>query len=209
MTSSAPGRQRRKTAQDRRAEIVAAAGALALDEGLESLTLRRVAEALGVVPGLVNHYFPAVDDLVAVAFGTAAAAELDEVMTAVAVGIGPLARMRRLVAELVADDRDAISLLWIDAWHAARRRPVLREEVTRQMLAWRDRIADLARDGGEAGTFRCTDPTATAVRILAVVDGLSVQAVMRSGADHASVRDLLVRTAERELGLDQGELHSG
>lgn len=209
MTSRAPGRQRRRSAEDRRAEIVAAAGALALSDGLESLTLRRVAEALGVVPGLVNHYFPAVDDLVAEAFGTAAAAELDGVLAAVDAASGPVARMRRLVAELVADDRDAISLLWIDAWHAARRRPVLRGEVTRQMLAWRDRIAGLVHAGVAEGAFRCADPTAAAVRILAVVDGLSVQAVMRSGADHAAVRELLVRTAERELALDPGALRPG
>ncbi|MDT7675852.1 MAG: hypothetical protein QOD82_3754, partial [Pseudonocardiales bacterium] len=41
------------------------AAELALANGLEALTLRRVAEALGVFPGLVNHYFPAVDELVA------------------------------------------------------------------------------------------------------------------------------------------------
>ena len=44
------------------------------------------------------------------------------------------------------------------------------------------------------------------MRVLAVMDGLSVRSAMRSGADHAGVRDLLVRTAERELGPNQGEL---
>lgn len=127
-----------------------------LTKGLESLTLRRVAEAL--VPGLVDHYFPAVDDLVAVAFGTAAAAELDEIVAAVDAGSGPLQRMRLLVAELVADYHDRISLLWIDAWHATHSRPVLRDEVTRQMLARRDRIAELVRSGVTDGRVHLRGP---------------------------------------------------
>jgi hypothetical protein len=39
-----------------------------------------------------------------------------------------------------------------------------------------------------------------------MIDGLSVQAVMRSAADHAAVRDLVVTTTERELGLRPGDL---
>ena len=66
--------KKRKPPAERREEIVAAASRLAVEEGLERLTLRRVAEALGVVPGLVNHYFPVAEDLAAAAFGFAAAA---------------------------------------------------------------------------------------------------------------------------------------
>jgi AcrR family transcriptional regulator len=206
VTSRGSAVARRKPPQERRAEIVAAASAVALAEGLESLTLRRVADALGVVPGLVNHYFPAVDDLVAVAFREAASAELDEVFTAAGQDGTPAQRMRAVLALLVSQDRDSISLLWLDAWQAAARRPALRAEVSRQMDAWQHRLTELIRAGVEAGSFRAGDPATVAVQVLAMIDGLSVQAVMRSVADHAAVRDLVIATTEHELGLQPGGL---
>ena len=79
LSAAAPPSARRKPPEERRTEIVQAASVLALTEGLESLTLRRVADALGVVPGLVNHYFRSVEDLVAEAFTAAAYGETSAV----------------------------------------------------------------------------------------------------------------------------------
>lgn len=197
---------KRKSAAERRAEIVSAAQVMALDEGLESLTLRRVADALGVVPGLVNHYFPAVDDLVATAFASAAAAELEQILDDTAAADGPAGRLRRVLLLLVDDDRDRLSLLWLDAWQAGRRRPALHAEVVRLMVAWQQRVAELIEVGVRAGEFRTPDPATAAARILTVVDGLSVQAVMRSAIDDQPVRGLVFSTAERELGLPDGAL---
>ncbi|MFE6993528.1 TetR/AcrR family transcriptional regulator, partial [Streptomyces pharetrae] len=72
MPSSVPRKRTRKDPAARRAEIVDAAAGVALREGLECVTLRRVAEELDVRPGLISHYFPSADDLVAEAFGSAA-----------------------------------------------------------------------------------------------------------------------------------------
>ncbi|MGW3321221.1 TetR family transcriptional regulator C-terminal domain-containing protein [Streptomyces virginiae] len=77
MSSSVQRKRIRKSPEARRAEIVEAAAAVALAEGLECLTLRRIADELDVRPGLISHYFPSVEDLVAEAFGTAAGAELE------------------------------------------------------------------------------------------------------------------------------------
>lgn len=70
------GRVRRSPA-DRRAEILDAATRLALGHGLDHVTLRSIAQELGVAGSLVSHYFPAVDELLAEVFGGAARAELD------------------------------------------------------------------------------------------------------------------------------------
>ncbi|WP_449341177.1 TetR family transcriptional regulator, partial [Streptomyces canarius] len=77
MSSSVQRKRVRKDPAARRAEIVAAAAAVALTEGLECVTLRRIAEELDVRPGLISHYFPSVEDLVAEAFADAATAEID------------------------------------------------------------------------------------------------------------------------------------
>jgi AcrR family transcriptional regulator len=197
---------RRKPPLERRTEIVQVASVLALAEGLESLTLRRVADALGVVPGLVNHYFRSVEDLVAEAFAAAAHDEFSTLFDEVDAAGTPLRRMRALIALLVSDERDDISLLWIDAWNASRRSPALHAEVSRLMLVWQERIAELISAGVTDGVFCAADPPAAATRIMAISDAFSLQAAVRMPADYVVVRQMVIDNAERELDLHPGEL---
>ncbi|MFJ6939796.1 TetR/AcrR family transcriptional regulator [Streptomyces sp. NPDC101132] len=89
MSSSVPRKRVRKSPEARRAEIVEAATAVALAEGLECVTLRRIADELTVRPGLISHYFPSAEELVAEAFGTAATAELDRLVPEVTAAAAP------------------------------------------------------------------------------------------------------------------------
>lgn len=196
----------RRSAEDRRAEIVSAATRLALSKGLDQVTLRSIADELGVVGSLVSHYFPSVDDLLAEAFAGAAGAELHEIFVAVDEAATPLAGLRGLLLRLVDNERDEISTLWIDAWHGGRRRPALNEEVGRQTEAWIVRLSALIEAGKEAGEFHTDNPRGAAARIMAVVDGLSVSATMRGTIDYETVEALVFVIAESELTLTRGAL---
>ena len=191
---------------ERRREIVAAASLVAVGEGLERVTAKRVAEELGVVPGLINHYFGSVDDLVAAAFGHAAEAERAVVYGAVSAGAGPLDELNRLLAAFLQPDRDLVSLLWLDAWQASRRRPALLAEVVRQMEADTTQLSMLITRGVESGHFVTVDAASTALRIMALIDGLSIQAATRAQIDYSMVADLVLSTIQSELGLAPGEL---
>jgi AcrR family transcriptional regulator len=204
--SSMQGAAKRKAPAERQGEIIEAASRVARMEGLDSLTLRRVADELGVVPGLVNHYFPAADDLVAAAFGYAAAAERDTILAALDPGAPALRHVRHILHVLLSPATDDISLLWLDAWQATRRRPALRAEVTRQMQHWRAALTALIRRGVCEGALRTADADRAAFRILALIDGMSIQAAMRGGIDYAPVREMVIAVAERELGLGDGGL---
>ncbi|MCB5165834.1 TetR family transcriptional regulator [Streptomyces bambusae] len=209
MSSSVQRKRIRKTPEARRAEIVDAAAAVALAEGLESLTLRRIAEELAVQPGLISHYFPSVEELVAEAFGTAAGAELDGLLPA---DRGPgtaTAHLAAFFARTEGPAYDAISRLWINARHLSRYRPLLRDRVARQEGAWRGRLAELLGEGAERGEFRTDDPGVTAVQILVVLDGLAVYANTDTTDRPAAISRMAVTTAERELGLAHGALTSG
>ncbi|UQX89128.1 TetR family transcriptional regulator C-terminal domain-containing protein [Jatrophihabitans telluris] len=195
---------RRKPPEARRAEMITAASALALSEGLDRVTARRVADTLGVFPGLVSHYFGTADDLVAAAFGHAAAQERDELFARAERGLTAKSRMRRLLAQWLAPDRDALSLLWLDAWQASRRRPALLAEVSRQMELDTGRLAALIEAGVSDGQFHTRSPSRSALRIMAMVDGFSVQAAVRTTIDYDDVRPMVLRGAERELGLADG-----
>ena len=75
------------------------------------------------------------------------------------------------------------------------------------MLVRRGHLDDgLVEAGCRAGEFTSPEPRVSAGRSIAVIDGLSVQSVMRSAIDYASVRELVFLVAERELGLESGTL---
>lgn len=206
MSSSVPSKRIRKDPAARRAEIVAAAAEVALAEGLECVTLRRIGEELAVRPGLISHYFPSAEDLVAEAFGSAATGELDRLLPVARAEGGPTEHLARFLARTSGAAYDAISRLWINARHLSRYRPVLRERVAEQEAAWRGRLEGLVRDGVASGEFRTDDPLAATVQILVVLDGLGAHANTATPERPAAVLRMPLTTAERELGLPPGAL---
>ncbi|RKT12125.1 TetR family transcriptional regulator [Streptomyces sp. 1114.5] len=206
MTSSVQRKRVRKSPDDRRAEIVGAAAEVALTEGLECITLRRIAEQLDVRPGLISHYFPAVEDLVAEAFGSAATAELETLLPADPQDGSPLRHLSRFFARTTGPAYDDMSRLWLNARHLSRYRPVLRDRVLEQEKDWRGRLSGVIASGVEQGEFRAEDPVLTAVRILVVIDGLAGHANTGLRNHPSGVTRLAAATAERELGLADGTL---
>ncbi|AGS68073.1 TetR/AcrR family transcriptional regulator [Streptomyces collinus] len=206
MSSSVQRKRTRKDPAARRAEIVEAAAAVALAEGLECVTLRRIGEELAVRPGLISHYFPSAEDLVAEAFGSAATGELDGLLPAGRPEDGAARGLARFLARTSGEAYDAVSRLWINARHLSRYRPVLRDRVAEQEAAWRGRLEDLIRAGVADGEFRTGDPSVTAVQILVVLDGLGVHANTATPERPRAVARMAVTVAERELGLKEGAL---
>jgi AcrR family transcriptional regulator len=206
VTSRPQATARRKPAGERLAEIIEAAAAIAVAEGLDRVTAKRVAAELGVFPGLVSHYVATADELVATAFAHAAAAEREQIFCAALLADRPVDRIRRLLGSWLHQDRDPVSLLWLDAWQASRRRPALLAEVGRQMNADLDRLSAVIADGITAGEFPIDHPGEPALQILSLVDGLSVQAATRQTLDYAPVRSMVIATAERLLALPPGTL---
>ncbi|MFE1953031.1 TetR/AcrR family transcriptional regulator [Streptomyces sp. NPDC059524] len=206
MPSSVERKRIRKSPTERRAEIVAKAAEIALSEGLESITLRRIGEELDVRPGLVSHYFPSAEELVAEAFGDAASGELDALIPPAAPDTDPTARLAAFFARTSGPAWNDISALWVNARHLSRYRPALSSRVAEQEAAWRDRLSGLLADGVAHGAFRTPDPVVTAQMILVVLDGLGADA----GAEHdvlpPAVRRMAITLAEHELGLDKGAL---
>ncbi|WP_353945907.1 TetR family transcriptional regulator C-terminal domain-containing protein [Streptomyces sp. HUAS MG91] len=207
MSSSVERKRIRKSPAARRAEIVASAAAIALSEGLEGITLRRIGDDLDVRPGLVSHYFPSAEELVAEAFGTAATAELDALIPAERSTGTPTEHLARFLARTTGDPAwDDISALWINARHLGRHRPALRAQVAEQEAAWRARLSNLIADGVDRGEFRTPDPVVVALQILVVLDGLSADGTLTPEELPPAVARMAITTAERELSLPPGTL---
>ncbi len=193
-----PVRKRLKP-DERRAAILSAAGDVLLHDGIGALTLRHLAQRLGVAPGLVNHYFPEIEALAAEAFAMIAEAEVITLFAAATAMATPVAQVARLVADLLDPQRRAVSLLWLDAWQASRNRAQLRAAVIVAMDLWQDQLCALIARGG----FAAPDPAVSATRILALIDGLSIQAVIDApdAPGHAIARGMVIEGVQRELGI--------
>lgn len=206
MSSSVQRKRIRKSPEARRAEIVETAARVALTEGLECVTLRRIADELAVRPGLISHYFPSAEDLVAEAFSVASTGELDALLPAERPHGTPTQYLARYFALSTGDAYDDISRLWINARHLSRYRPVLRDRVAEQELASDDRLQAVIQDGVDSGEFRTDDPRAAAIQILVVIDGLGAHASTDRSNRPEAVTRMAVTTAERVLGLPYGAL---
>jgi len=157
----------RKPPGERRAEILAEAARIALTEGLERVTLRGVAEQLGVRPGLIGHYFPAVQDLVIAAFELAIKGEREAMFP----GDGsPLEQIAHLVHRIESRRADDLARLWLNARHLSRFSEDLLDSIEEQEALDRARLTALIESGVAAGQFATADAEASCIRIFMAID---------------------------------------
>jgi TetR/AcrR family transcriptional repressor of bet genes len=171
--------------EERRGELAAAVWSIASREGLEAVTVRRVAEEAGWSTGALVHYFEAKEDLLLFAFRMVAdrvgrrLAQTEERTSE------PLELVRaQLVEGLPLDrERQAEVRVWFAFLGLALTRPALARAQRVTYRAWRDRVADRLRDAQERGDLRAdVDCAAEAAALVALVDGLAIQATFEPRA---------------------------
>jgi AcrR family transcriptional regulator len=196
----------------RRQEIIDAAAAIALDDGLSAISARRVATRADIPSGLVTHYFASIEELTSAAFVQLVTAEREGIGDRTRNLGSAVERLRATIAAYVAPGRDRLALLWLDAWRQAADHAVLRTAVIQPMERDVVDMAEIITSGTTSGVFHADDePTTVAMRILALLDGQTAASAIRtalaeSTLDYPAVEHLLIVTAERELGLAAGTL---
>ena len=203
MVSSGTRGRVRKEPEERRAEILSTAATIALEDGLERITLRAVAERLGVRPGLISHYFPAAEDLVIAAFELAIAGERQEMFEA----SGPaLDRMAGIVHRIESRSADDLARLWLNARHLSRFSEPLTRAVEAQEAHDRDELIALIEQGVAEGSFVAPDPLAACIRIFMAIDGFGGYVNDRGPFVGEAFTGFVSDVVAWSLGFDRTEL---
>ncbi|MFM5931419.1 MAG: TetR/AcrR family transcriptional regulator [Novosphingobium sp.] len=200
-----PAAFRRVEPDARRQSLIDACLTVLARDGAGKASVRVIAAEAGVSPGLVGHYFPAVDDLVAAAYA-AVGARVDAALDAALAQAGdqPLARVKALVSasfEAPLADPELLAT-WIAFWSLVRSREDIGQQHRQQYAAFRGRLEqELAACGVPAA--RCP---ALAITLTALVDGLWLELCLSpdvlTGTEAAAMAcdatERLVGAAERK-----------
>jgi AcrR family transcriptional regulator len=190
----------------RRDEILASTTETVDRIGLEATRVTDVAKALNVSPALIFYHFGTKDALVAEAFAYAVERDLTRLDKATAAGTDPVDKLRRALRSYGPTGPAKGWRIWIDAWALAQREPGIRKVLRRMEDRWCVVLRAIIDEVVEAGVFTCPDPEDAVARVSALIDGLSVAALVYRTVSRAELRCWVAETVAREVGIDESEL---
>lgn len=194
---------KRNTVEERRTEILQVTCEVVIERGFAGTRIADVASKLGVSTGLIHYHFDSKEQLLAEAFKHAAREEMVSLEDDLASAPNPVAKLEKVLQNYTPAADDLDWLLWIDSWGEALRNKAMREISQELDLESTGLIERVIREGIEFGAFICVDPSGTAWRLAAMLDGLGVQLTVHDGVIS---RDQIIRhvrmLAIYELGLD-------
>jgi AcrR family transcriptional regulator len=176
-----------------RANLIQAAFTVLSERGYEATTIKAVAQAAGVAPGLIHYYFASKEDLLIAVVEDAAeryATEMDYVRASLApaqaLSAAAAARKERVERE---PDRERLRF---ELLALALRHPTLRPAAARVLSTGRDGIARLFASAA-AGDMKGDMNDGMPAVFLAILDGVALQRL----ADPAFDLDAAYRAIER------------
>jgi AcrR family transcriptional regulator len=164
---------------ERRAALAAAVWEVASRDGLDAVTMRRVAAAAGWSTGALAHYFDDKEELLVFAFETVADRVGRRIVKAAEHTRDPLELIRvQLVEGLAIDsERRAEVRVWFAFLGLAETRPQLAKAGRDAYRVWRDRVAKTLTSAQRQGVVDDSiDAEREAAALIALVDGLAIQA---------------------------------
>jgi AcrR family transcriptional regulator len=188
----------------RRPQLLAAAGEVIAERGLDGTRIADVAERAGTSAPAVLCWFSSRDELLAETLTSAEErfyAELTERLAA-------LESARERLLELITSAAGGEDWkLWMELWSRPLRDPAIAATRRRLDGRWRGEIAAVVREGQVDGEFGGEDPKRVALELSALIDGLAVQVALGDESVSADrMRSICVEVAERLLDVELTEV---
>lgn len=192
---------RRQTVDERRAEILETTCTVVIERGFAGTRIADVANKLGVSTGLIHYHFDNKQLLLAEAFKYAARKDMARMEAQIAKAPTALAKLDSIFKLYAPEEDDYSWMLWIDSWGEALRNPAM-EAISQELdLQSKDQIESIIREGVAGEEFRCADPTGSAWRLSALVDGLAIQVAAHDVLSRAELLRHVRTAAVAEFGL--------
>jgi TetR/AcrR family transcriptional regulator, transcriptional repressor of bet genes len=174
--------------EQRREELAAAVWRIASRQGLDAVTIRGVAAEAGWSTGALHHYFSDKEELLLFAFRTIADRVGRRVEAARQSAREPLELVRELLAIGLPLDPERCdeTRVWFAFLGLALSRPALARAQGAAYGQWRRLVASALEQAQEAGELDAAiDPYREAASLVALVDGLAVQAMFEPSGPSA------------------------
>ncbi|MFG2311435.1 TetR/AcrR family transcriptional regulator [Streptomyces sp. NPDC048566] len=165
--------------RETRSRLLRAAAELIVEDGWGAVSTRRVAERAGVRPALVHYHFRSVDNLLVEASLAALREEVDAMLAGLRAGADAgtgLAFFLDEIARYAAGGQN--TTLFSETLLASTRHERLREELGKVLHECRDALARWVAGQRQAVGADPGDAEATAVVLLALLDGLVLHRII-------------------------------
>jgi AcrR family transcriptional regulator len=168
--------------EERRQQILEATWHVIAVSGFRSLRLSDVAKRAGVSSGMIHYYFDTKRDLLKAAFERYYEHSLQRRQWIMGTGQGPLELLKLIVESYIPIEDETLEgwHVWSELWVEGLQEPDLQELNEDFYGQWRRLIADIIRDGQEAGVIRDGSAIELANMLIAMIDGLAVQVLLGS-----------------------------
>lgn len=178
---------------ERREQLLAAAYLIAIRDGLDQVTARRVADEAGASPGLVFFHFGSKDGLLLALLEHLLAGALDAEVTpdiaVLASSVDRLVALLRIEIEGLPEQRGPVELFFA-YWVSLGRQAAFRDRISQSLTSYREVFVPVCADvADELGLAVTADALATFV--VSLIEGAAVQVV----------RDLAAFDTEAFLGV--------
>lgn len=191
----------------RRAELLEATRKVALARGLANTRVADVAAETKVSGGLIHYHFASKEALLTEMVRWAAGADIELAQHIVSEEGGAVSRLDSLLQYWLPEEGvDENWTLWIDAWGSGLRDPALAAISAELDAVWVGVIEAIVRDGQRAGEFGGGDPHGVAIRLGALLDGLSIRYTLGRSPRLPKLLEHARIAAARELDIDPATL---
>jgi AcrR family transcriptional regulator len=178
-------------------------------QGVERTRISDIAREAGSSTGTVHYYFETKDDVLTAALKWANEQPYGRMDKFLGDGVGDLSRLATLLELSIpypGPPRDEW-VAFLELWGRMLHRSDLLAAGENTDARWRSYFHDIVRSGTANGTFRpVVPPDEVADRLVALVDGLGLKAVVGASWTPERMREILFRFAAEQLRVSHEEL---
>jgi AcrR family transcriptional regulator len=169
---------------ERREQILLATCAVISEVGMHEMRLADVARRAGVSSGMVHYYFDSKRAVLVAAFEFNFSRSLARRRRLLESERAPLDLLARLVESFLPGDGQTLAAwrVWAELWAQALRDEEFQAVNERLYGEWRQLAVEMITRAQQAGSARPGDPVELANMLIAMIDGLAIQALAHSAA---------------------------